>query len=197
MEKSQSIKNIAKAIGLFQVKMSPIKKDSTNPFFKSKYASLSTILEQIQVPLQECGLSFSQFPDGDGLTTIVMHDESGEFMQASYNIHAAKQDPQGIGSAITYARRYALASILGLNIDEDDDGNAATGKNGQSEEKKSGVTPNAAAEDNRPWITEKQVDAIIERIKTGEADVLEKTKKAFKISKALRAKLESAKPQTA
>lgn len=190
MEKSVSIKNIAKAIGLFQVKMSPIKKDSSNPFFKSKYASLSTILEQIQIPLEECGLSFCQFPDGECLTTILMHHESGEFMQACYNIHPAKSDPQGIGSAITYARRYALASILGLNIDEDDDGNAASGKNGQ--EKPAAIPPNPQEDDRRPWMTEKQFSNTLERINKGEPGVLEKAKAAFKMKKEYRLKLEEA-----
>ncbi len=127
MEKSSSIKHIAGALLLFQTKMDKIGKDSNNPFFKSKYASLSTILEHIQIPLAESGLSFAQFPtNGEGLTTILMHAESGEYLQAEYQMTAQKNDPQGRGSAITYQRRYALGAILGLNIDEDDDGNEAS-----------------------------------------------------------------------
>ncbi len=131
MQKSPTIGSLAKALVAFQGKVGKVKKDAKNPFFKSKYASLSNILDVIQTPLAEAGLAISQLPDGDEmLTTILIHAESGEFLESTYNIHAGKKDPQGIGSAITYARRYALGAVLGLNIDEDDDGNAATG-NGQ------------------------------------------------------------------
>ena len=127
MEKSQSIKSIAGALLLFQNKVGAVKKDAVNPFFKSKYASLNTIIEHINLPLSECGLSYAQFPDESGLTTILMHSESGEYLQSTYLMPVAKQnDPQAVGSAITYARRYALGAILGLAIDEDDDANLAT-----------------------------------------------------------------------
>jgi hypothetical protein len=127
MEKSQSIKSIAGALLLFQNKVGAVKKDAVNPFFKSKYASLNTIIEHINLPLSECGLSYAQFPDESGLTTILMHSESGEYLQSTYLMPVAKQnDPQAVGSAITYARRYALGAILGLAIDEDDDANSAT-----------------------------------------------------------------------
>ena len=127
MEKSQSIKSIAGALLLFQNKVGAVKKDAVNPFFKSKYASLNTIIEHINLPLSECGLSYAQFPDESGLTTILMHSESGEYLQSTYLMPVAKQnDLQAVGSAITYARRYALGAILGLAIDEDDDANSAT-----------------------------------------------------------------------
>lgn len=126
MKKSESIKNIAKALMTFQLKAEKISKDSTNPFFKSKYASLSNILEHIQIPLGECELSIAQFPDESGLTTILMHT-SGEYLESTYQMPVSKiNDPQAVGSAITYARRYALGSILGLNIEEDDDANKAS-----------------------------------------------------------------------
>jgi len=123
MEKSTSIKEIAKALLLFHSKVRKIAKSEINPFFKSKYADLPAILDSIQEPLQESGLSFCQFPEENSLTTILMHGESGEFLQGTYNLHAEKINPQGLGSAITYARRYALGAILGLNVDNDDDGN--------------------------------------------------------------------------
>jgi len=126
MQKSESIKNLTKALITFHVKVDTIKKDAKNPFFKSSYASLTNILDGINDALIESGLCVAQFPEGDyGLETILMH-ESGEWIQANYTMKPVKDDPQSRGSAITYARRYALASILSLNIDEDDDGNAAT-----------------------------------------------------------------------
>jgi hypothetical protein len=126
MEKSTSIQNLASALAVFHTKVAKIAKTDNNPFFKSKYAGLPSVLEAIQKPLEESKLVFSQLPDEEYLTTILIHIESGEYLQSSYKMNATKQDPQSIGSAITYARRYALGAILGLNIDEDDDGNKAS-----------------------------------------------------------------------
>jgi hypothetical protein len=128
MEKSESIKSLATALCSFQSAVETVKKGETNPFFKSKYASLSDILDVIRQPLADNGLSFVQFPSGEyGLTTILMH-VSGEFISEGYKMTPTKNDPQGAGSVITYQRRYALGAILGLNIDEDDDGNKGSGK---------------------------------------------------------------------
>jgi hypothetical protein len=129
MNKSESIKNIAGALVKFQSSVSKVAKEANNPFFKSKYASLANILDTIQKPLSECGLAISQFPDGNALTTIILHAESGEWMESSYVMPVAKQnDPQAMGSAITYARRQSIGSILNLNIDDDDDGEKAMGR---------------------------------------------------------------------
>ena len=103
-----------------------IAKASDNPFFKSKYADLSAILKAIKAPLQTAGLTFAQFPVGrNELTTFVLHPKSGEWISSTFEMTPAKDDPQGRGSAITYQRRYALCAALGLDTDEDDDGNAA------------------------------------------------------------------------
>ena len=126
MEKSESIKEIATALCKFQGEVETIRKGETNPFFKSKYASLADILNVIRKPLADNGLSFVQFPTGEHcLTTMLMHT-SGEYISDSYNMTPTKNDPQGLGSVITYQRRYALGAILGLNIDEDDDGNSGS-----------------------------------------------------------------------
>lgn len=128
MEKSAEIKNLAKALCDFQRAVETIKKNEVNPFFKSKYASLSDILNVIREPLADNGLSFVQFPKGKyGLDTMLLHT-SGEWLSESYEMEPSKHDPQGAGSVITYQRRYALGSILGLNIDIDDDGNKASEK---------------------------------------------------------------------
>jgi ERF superfamily len=156
MEKSTSLINLSKALVTFHVKVDRVKKDATNPFFKSKYASLSNILEAINEPLIESGLCFSQFPtDENGLTTILMHSESGEFLQSTYVMKPVKDDPQGRGSVITYQRRYALAAVLGLNIDDDDDANTAT---------HGGATPAKAekqANDDKPWLNKTNKDGSI------------------------------------
>lgn len=129
MNKSESIKELAKALLDFQSKGIKVGKEASNPFFKSKYASLANILDRISAPLAESGLSFSQMPDGKSLTTILVHAESGEWIESTYEMPIGKpNDPQAVGSAITYARRYAIGAILGLNIDDDDDGNKAAEK---------------------------------------------------------------------
>lgn len=180
IEKSQSITGLSKALITFHIKVNKIKKDAKNPFFKSTYASLSNILEAINEPLIEAGLSFVQFPAGEnGLTTILMHSETGEFIQSTYEMKPVKDDPQGRGSVITYQRRYALAAVLGLNIDEDDDANTAT---------HGGKTPD---EDNRPWLSESQFKQLMERIGSGDKDAWDKADKAFRMKKEYRLQLKT------
>lgn len=175
MERSESIKSLAAALALFHVKMSKIKKDASNPFFNSTYATLSNILEHIATPLQEAGLIFTQLPDGDALTTLIIHIESGECIKSTYNISAIRKDPQSIGSAITYARRYALSAILGLNVDTDDDGNKAS----QPDQKQQVE----AKDDGKQWLSQKQYEAALSRICNGEPDLFEKIKAEFKMKK--------------
>ena len=143
MEKSESIKEIASALCKFQGEVDKIKKEEMNPFFKKPYASLANILDVIRQPLSKNGLSFVQFPKGKyGLETMLMHT-SGEWMSEAYEMEPTKHDPQGAGSVITYQRRYALGAILGLNIDEDDDGNKASepAKKANEPVKKEALTP--------------------------------------------------------
>ena len=113
----------------FHAEMGKILKEDTNPFFKSKYATLSTILSAIKEPLKTAGLAFTQLPSGENqLTTLLIHPDSGEWIESSFTMTPSKNDPQGQGIVITYQRRYALGAVLGLNIDEDDDGNRASGR---------------------------------------------------------------------
>lgn len=120
-----------KALAAAQVEMPLVKKTDSNPFFKSKYAGLPSILEVVLPILHKNGLYLVQSPTTEGerigVETIIFHIESGESFASSFTIALTKNDPQGAGSAITYARRYALVSMLGLNVDEDDDANHASG----------------------------------------------------------------------
>lgn len=198
MEKSESIINLSKAIIIFHVKVDKVSKDSTNPFFKSKYASLSNILDAINLPLIESGLTFSQLPTGEnGLTTILMHGESGEFIQSTYEMKPVKDDPQGRGSVITYQRRYALASVLGLNIDDDDDANAGSNV-GNKEKNTSAAAKNGTTEsqDDKPWLNKDTTEfkGAVEKMAAGKSTI-EALRKYFKISKSVEASLlEQSKP---
>jgi hypothetical protein len=126
MKTSESITNIAKALVSFGNAMPKVPKDKVNPHFKSKYASLSIMIEKATPILAANKLAIVQQIDGDCMTTTLLH-ESGEFITATAAMPCANpSNPQAMGSAITYARRYAYGSILSLDIDDDDDANAAT-----------------------------------------------------------------------
>lgn len=107
----------------------PALKDKTNPAFRSKYADLGACLEAVDDALLANGIAMYQetFEDTTGVTveTVFLH-ESGEMIRSGkLHVPASKQDPQGYGSALTYARRYSLMTACGI-APEDDDGNAAT-----------------------------------------------------------------------
>lgn len=127
---SDGINELAKALCAVQGAMHGALKDSENPFFKSRYADLESVWESCRHLLHANGLSVIQttVPGGLGieLVTTLIH-VSGQWMRGYLPIMAAKQDPQGIGAAITYSRRYAMAAILGV-VQVDDDGETAQGR---------------------------------------------------------------------
>lgn len=122
--------NIHTALLKAQKEFPLIKKTDANPFFKSKYAGLPSILEVILPILQKYDLLLFQSPVSNGervgVKTIITYAPTGEQATGEFTMNLAKNDPQGAGSAITYARRYAIVSILGLNVEDDDDGNSAS-----------------------------------------------------------------------
>ena len=113
------------ALSKFHEEVGKIKKSSTNPHFKNKYADVNTVLDAIREPLRSAGLCFVQLPQQGGLKTILATLEGDEQIESFLEYELSKKDMQGLGSAITYARRYALVSMLGLEA-EDDDGNEAS-----------------------------------------------------------------------
>ena len=129
MNKSESIVQLARALTLAQKDMGKASMDSANPFFKSKYADLTSVWEACRKPLTDNGLSIVQTLGIAGvsefqvLETILLHN-SGEWISGILKLNPVKDDPQGYGSAITYARRYSLAAIIGV-CPEDDDGEGA------------------------------------------------------------------------
>jgi len=120
---------LATALNAFQAEVVVVGKDASNPFFKSKYAPLDSIMKAALPVLTKHGLAITQLLDNiDGqsaLTTQLLH-VSGESISSTMPLLLAKNDPQGQGSAITYARRYSYAAVLGIVIDDDDDGNRAS-----------------------------------------------------------------------
>lgn len=128
MDKSETITALAAAMAAAQAQMGGAAKDANNPFFKSKYADLSSVVAAVKAPFADNGLSYVQFPIEDGgrvgVETVLMH-KSGEWLSQRFTVQLSKQDAQGAGSAITYCRRYALQAIAGIPS-EDDDGNAAS-----------------------------------------------------------------------
>ena len=131
---SESIKELATALSKAQGAMEGAKKDSANPFFRSKYADLASAWESCRKPLSDNGLSVIQttdiLPEGLRLITTLLHT-SGEWVSGILPVKPVKDDPQGMGSAMTYARRYGLMAIVGI-APEDDDGNAASGKKAEN-----------------------------------------------------------------
>lgn len=124
-----TMKNIATAFVAAKRAFGPALKTSLNPHLKNKYAGLGECLEAVDQALLDNGIALMQetFDDATGITieTVFLH-ESGEVLRCGrLHVPAAKQDAQGYGSALTYARRYSLMTACGI-APEDDDGNAAS-----------------------------------------------------------------------
>lgn len=127
--RSESIGELMKALDACQASIGAIEKDAFNPAFKSKYATLAAILEAIEEPKRAAGIVLSQWPTGEGaVVTRLHHIESGEWQESEFRLQPSKHDPQGVVGAITYAKRCALTGIFNLRLDNDDDGNAASGR---------------------------------------------------------------------
>jgi ERF superfamily len=160
MKTSETISKIAVALLEAQKGITFATKDATNPHFKNRYADLPAVVDAVKPALNDSGIAFIQSasPSDDSklhLTTRLMHS-SGEWIEDTLVMPLAKQDAQGFGSAMTYARRYALAAITGLYQD-DDDGNAGSGV----ESKQAYSKPAAAAPKGLPPAAlKKHVDAI-------------------------------------
>lgn len=130
---SESIKEIAPAMVLAASKMGDVIKGAMNPAFKSKYADLATVIDAVHPALLSAGIvpiqsSSATYEDGNAIVsveTMLLH-KSGEWFASTLNLRPSKSDPQSIGSAITYGRRYSLQAMCGV-APEDDDGAASSG----------------------------------------------------------------------
>jgi len=142
VNKSEQINELATALAKAQGAMTFASKDTTNPFYGKKYADLANVLEALRKPLSENSLSIVQGPEHStdhstvSVTTLLMH-ASGQWIETVLTLPVVREkkgegfvianDPQAVGSAITYARRYAAAAMAGITQD-DDDANSASGK---------------------------------------------------------------------
>lgn len=147
-------------------------KSLENPFYKSKYFDINLLIEHVEPLLTENGMLLLQPIENGSVISRIVDLETGETFESSLKLPELN-DPQKIGSAITFYRRYALQSQLGIQA-EDDDANKASGKTDQQKQQSA---------DNRPWLTEKMFKQALEKIKGGDREVLEKTTRAFKIKK--------------
>lgn len=184
MEKSTSIENIAKALVKFQSECPVIELDRevevktrTGAAYKFKYATFGNIVETTKPILAKNGLSFCQPVQPDGsVTTIIMH-ESGEYIASTLSIKG-EQTPQGIGSSISYAKRYSLSSMLGLVSEDDDDGNIAQGNTFST------------TDDKRKWLNKGTVDYDNAKTKLASGAVkISDIEKHYKLSKTVRESL--------
>ena len=160
MEKSESIAQLADALCKAQQEIGVARKTSINPFYKSTYADFASVWETCRDPLLKNGISVVQATDTDGdsifVETMLMHT-SGEWISGRLKIIPIKQDPQSVGSAITYARRYALSGMVCLATEEDDDANKASNKSLGGQAKDIGETPQSKPEKTVGLATDKQI----------------------------------------
>lgn len=163
--KSENINELLTALSKAQAQIEGAKKDCDNPFFKSKYADLSSVWQACREPLTSNGLSIIQTAEptekGWSLVTTLGHC-SGQWMSSRMPLMFKDGTPQAMGSAITYARRYALAAIAGV-AQEDDDGNEASGKKTMFNEdntKKVSPVNNNAPKIQPPNLTDQEIQAL-------------------------------------
>ena len=130
LKASEGPGTLLEAILAVQAEVGPIAKDAINPAFKSKYTTLGTIVETVGPILNKHGLIWMTYPESENgqpvLRYSLVHAATKDMVGGVMPLLLTKQDPQGLGSALTYARRYSLCAVLNLVADDDDDGNAGS-----------------------------------------------------------------------
>lgn len=154
MKMSESITNLATALAKAQSLIKPAIYDSNNPHFRSRYASLTSVMEACRDALSANQIAVIQDAEVNDktvtVTTMLLH-ASGEFISSSLSMPFAQATPQAIGSSLTYAKRYSLSSLVGITSDEDDDGEAGSNSPKSQGFKDVQVTP--AKEQTKPATT--------------------------------------------
>lgn len=163
METSQDIKEIAVALVKVQGAIGKAKKDSQNPHFNSKYADLTAVWDACHAALQAAEVAVIQGPgvDDNGnafVETMLLH-KSGQFIKSRAIAKPIRLDPQAIGSASTYLRRYGLAAMVGV-VQEDDDGNGGSETPKKAHETHSNLSPKTQPKATRGVEAIKQIDPV-------------------------------------
>lgn len=185
---SAEIGKLAEALAAAQADITGALKTSENPFFKSRYADLATVMEACRAPLSKHGLAVIQTTEGgtDTVTIVTtLAHASNQWIRGRLTMKPVKADPQTLGSCITYGRRYTLAAMVGV-APEDDDGNAASGK-------PSGVHPplhEAEPEKKQSFQPKRKTPAVDEMLKTGQAVAVPPVATAEKVPPKLQTLME-------
>lgn len=131
LKTSEHTETLMEALFRAQQKFTAVTKTANNPFFKSKYADLNSILDVVTKPLNDEGIMILQPVSSDGtsnfVSTRLQHVKSGQWLESTLKVELAKAGMQELGSAITYGRRYTLQAVTNLQA-EDDDGEASVGR---------------------------------------------------------------------
>jgi hypothetical protein len=187
------MKALLKALDKFQAECPAVGKSASNPFFKSKYATLDAIQHHIKPYLHKNGLVVTQVNIVAGeqgfVQTNVWHTESGETMLSTFPIIVQKHSAQDYGSAVSYAKRYSLSGLLNIIIeDEDDDGNRASNPTPTIVLNQTAVPTDT----DKPWLNKQNPnwDVIVQALKDAKTDI-KRLRTKYKISKAVEAELSS------
>ena len=169
MKHSEFINDLATALVEAQGELEDAAKDATNPHFRNEYATLSSVLKEIRPVFKKHGLAMTQVPwankdSGLVLTTMIMH-KSGQWISGDLELLMGKQDMQGMGSSLSYGRRYA-ASAMALISQQDDDGNEASAQAPKKQEAKP-TAASKASQNQSPVTSSKKLQ---EPAKTPEID---------------------------
>lgn len=175
ISRSESITEIAKAFVKFQAEVKNPFNSTENSFFGNKYATLADVLNEVRPVMAKHGLSILQIPSIEKgmvcLTTLLLH-ESGEWIEPDpLMMSVEKQNAQGIGSSLTYARRYSISAILGVASEDDDDGNEASqpGKKPTPKPAKKTPTKTKPSENPKESGLKEMIDEATEKAKTLQA----------------------------
>jgi len=176
------MKSISQALVKFQSQLKPVEKNAENPFFKSSYADLSSILAAVMPILSANGLAVMQpmkVQDGFTILKTVLIHESGESLESEM-ILPPHSDPQKYGALITYYKRYQIQAMLGINTEHDDDGNSVSNPVNNSQKSPASAPVNSPASDAQKALLKRLNVEFDPKISKNEASKLIEAAKEFK-----------------
>ena len=189
---SAEIGKLAEALAAAQADITGALKTSENPFFKSRYADLATVMEACRAPLSKHGLAVIQTTEGgtDTVTIVTtLAHASNQWIRGRLTMKPVKADPQTLGSCITYGRRYTLAAMVGV-APEDDDGNLAAGKMNDGKTDAERQTTDTRPEKKVFQPKPRPTPSVAEMLKTGQAVAVPPVATAEKVPPKLQTLME-------